>query len=176
MKLKRFGVFAGKVMAVHTVTYFVVGALAYQLLMKQFYTGPDPAFGAFMRTPDDATVWSHVVRWFLPAQLLRGLLISLVLYPFFETLLRWDFKRRFAAISGLYIVLGYWAATVAAPGTIEGMVYMRPEITAYLHLIGQPEIIIQGLALGVLLAWWMPPGRRPARQEMTDSRPRSQSA
>jgi hypothetical protein len=54
-------------------------------------------------------------------------------------------------------VLGYWAATVAAPGTIEGMVYMKPAITLYIHFIVQPEIVIQGLALGAWLAWWMPP-------------------
>jgi len=35
--------------------------------------------------------------------------------------------------------LGFWTATVAAPGTIEGMVYVFPFITPYVHLAVQPE-------------------------------------
>jgi len=156
-KWRRFIIFACKVIVIHTVTYFIVGATAYNLLTKEYYTGPDPVFGAFMRTPDDPESWSHVMRWFIPAQILRGVLMAIVLYPLFDKLLEWDFKKRFLIISGLYIVLGYWAATVAAPGTIEGMVYMKPIITPYMHLIVQPEIVAQGLALGAWLAWWMPP-------------------
>ena len=45
--------------------------------------------------------------------------------------------------------------TVAAPGTIDGMIYMRPEITLYAHLLVQPEIVVQGLALCAWVAWWM---------------------
>ena len=156
-KWKHFVIFAGKVTIIHTVTYFIIGATAYNLLMKQYYTGPDPAFGAFMRTQDNPESWSHVMKWFIPAQVLRGVLMAIVLYPFFDKLLEWHLKKRFLIISGLYIVLGYWAATVAAPGTIEGMVYMKPVITPYMHLIVQPEIFAQGLALGAWLSWWMPP-------------------
>jgi hypothetical protein len=64
-------------------------------------------------------------------------------------------------IASLYLVLGFWAATVAAPGTIECMVYMRPFITPYGHLAVQPEIIGQGLALALLISGAMmePSGR-----------------
>ena len=157
MKLKRFVGFTGKVVVTHTVTYFIVGAIAYNLLTKQYYTGPDPAFGDFMRTLDNPESVSHITRWFIPAQILRGILMAIALYPFFDKLCQWDFKKRFVTISGLYIVLGYWAATVAAPGTIEGMVYMKPTVTRHIHFVVQPEIITQGLALGAWLAWWMPP-------------------
>ncbi|MBI1940300.1 MAG: hypothetical protein HYS33_02195, partial [Acidobacteria bacterium] len=126
MNLRRFSVFAGKVAAAHVLTYFIVGAIAYQLLTKDFYVGPDPIFKAFMRTEAEPDLWAHVMRWFLPAQVLRGILIAAVLYPFFDTLNGWPFSKRFLSISSLYVVLGCWAATVAAPGTIEGMVYMRP--------------------------------------------------
>jgi hypothetical protein len=64
----------------------------------------------------------------------------------------WRFGRRFLVIAGLYLVLGFWAATVAAPEAIEGMVYMRPFITPYVHPAVQPEVIGQGLALGLLIA------------------------
>jgi len=52
-------------------------------------------------------------------------------------------------------VLGYWASAVAAPGTIDGLIYLRPEITPYAHLMVQPEIVVQGLILGAWVARWM---------------------
>jgi hypothetical protein len=83
--------------------------------------------------------------------------MAAALYPFFHTLTNWSFRKRFLSISGLYIVLGFWAAAVAAPGTIEGMVYMRPIFTPVVHLKVQPEIVLQGLALGAIVAFWMGP-------------------
>ena len=151
--MKRFSIFASKVIAVHIVTYFVVGALAYQFLTKEFYVGPEPIFARFMRTEAEPALWSHVTKWFFPAQALRGLLIALALWPFLEALKSMSFSKRLAAIAGLYLLLGFWAAATAAPGTIEGLVYLRPEITTYVHLKVQPEIIAQGLALSALLSW-----------------------
>jgi hypothetical protein len=39
-----------------------------------------------MRTEAEPELFSHVARWFLPAQILRGLLIAAVFYPLFDTL------------------------------------------------------------------------------------------
>ena len=160
MNLRKFSVFAGKVAAAHVLTYFVVGAIAYQFLTKDFYIGPDPIFKTFMRTEAEPDLWAHVMRWFLPAQILRGILIAAVLYPFFDTLSGWPFRKRFLAISGLYLVFGLWAAAGASPGSIEGMVYMRPFITPAVHLKVQPELVVQGLALSALVAWWMAPRKK----------------
>ena len=142
--------FVGIVMLAHIVTYFIAGAIAYPTLTKQFYEGPNPIFASFMRTPAQPDAWQHAVNWFLPENLLRGILIGMVLCPFLATFRAWRFRRRFLTISGLYLVLGFWASAVAAPGTLEGMVYLRPEITPYAHLMVQPEIVIQGL---VFAAW-----------------------
>lgn len=155
MNLRRFVSFAGKVVVAHVVTYFVVGAIAYQVVTKEFYMGASPIFATFMRTEAEPEIWRHVMVWFMPAQVLRGLLIAAVLYPFFDTLRKWVFWKRFLSVASLYLVIGFWATAVAAPGTIEGMVYMRPEITAYAHIKVQMEIVIQGLALGAWIAWWM---------------------
>ncbi len=162
MPRSRFLHFSGQVVAAHVVTYFIVGGAAYELLTKDLYIGPDAVFAAFMRTEAEPEIWDHVVRWFVPAQVLRGLLIAAVLYPFWDTLRSWAFGKRFLSISALYLVLGFWAATAAAPGTIEGMVYMRPFITPAIHLRVQPEIVVQGLALAALVAWWISPKPRPA--------------
>lgn len=153
--LKRFLTFAGKVTLAHVVTYLIIGAIAYQLLTKQFYEGADPLFATFMRTPAEPDLWRHVMTWFIPGQILRGALIAAALYPFYDALRGWNFMKRFLSIAGLYLVLGYWASAVAAPGTIDGLIYLRPEITPYAHLMAQPEIILQGLALAAWVARWM---------------------
>ena len=152
MDFKRFAIFTGKVTAAQVTTYFLAGVVFYQLLTKDFYTGPNPIFAAFMRTEAEPELWAHVMRWFLPAQILRGVLLAAVLYPLFDVLKTWSFAKRFLLIASLYLVFGFWAATVAAPGTIEGMVYLRPFITPMVHLAVQPEIILQGLGLAALIA------------------------
>ena len=48
---------------------------------------------------------------------------------------------------------------VAAPGTIDGLIYLRPQITPYAHLMVQPEIVVQALILGAWVARWMVPGQ-----------------
>ncbi len=153
--MKLFFGFSLKVIVTHVATYFIAGALAYPLLTKPFYEGSNPVFAGFFRTEADPALWAHVTTWFLPAQILRGLLLSVAIYPFHTVLVSWSYWKRFAAISGLYLLIGFWAAAVAAPGTIEGLVYMRPEITLNIHLQVQPEIIGQGLAFGAGLAAWM---------------------
>ena len=164
MDWKRFAIFAGKVILAHTVTYLIVGGVAYALLTNEFYVGESPIFASFMRTQAEPDLWSHVNRWFIPAQIVRGLLIAAVLYPFFDTLGAWPFGKRLLALSGLYLVLGYWAGASPAAGNIEGLVYLRPEITHVAHLKVQPEIIVQGLALSAWVAGWGWRRPRPAEQ------------
>jgi hypothetical protein len=157
MRTRQFLGFAGQFTAAHVITYFLAGAIAYPLLTQGYYVGPHPIFKIFLRTEAEPELWGHAVTWFLPAQFLRGLLMAAALYPFLDTLMSWSFRKRFLSISGLYIVFGFWAAAVAAPGTIEGMVYMRPVFTPMVHLKVQPEVILQGLALGAIVALWMGP-------------------
>jgi hypothetical protein len=133
----------------------VAGAAAYALLTRQFYEGPDPVFAAFMRTPSSPELWAFTMRWQLIGQVARGLLIAAALFPFVGTLIAWPYWKRFLSISGLYLVFGFWAAAGASPGTIEGLIYLRPEITVGVHVAVQAEIVLQGLALGAWLARWM---------------------
>lgn len=152
MKLKRFTVFTAKVTAAHVTTYFLAGLIFYQLLTKDYYIGPNPIFAAFMRTEAEPELWAHVMRWFLPAESLRGILMAAVLYPLFDTLKAWSFGRRFLWIASVYLVFAFWSAAGAAPGGIEGMVYLRPPLTGLVHLKVQPEIILQGFGLAALVA------------------------
>ena len=153
--------FIGKVVVVHAVTYFVAGAIAFPLLTGRLYQGPGATFATFMRSPDLPAEWRHVITWAIPGEILRGALLGVVYCPFLGSLQSWSFRRRFLALAALYLVLGFWASVPAAPGTIEGLIYMRPNITPYAHLLIQPEIIAQALLMAAWLAHWMRPGAQP---------------
>ena len=136
----------------HAVTYFLAGALAFATLTHGLYEGAHALFGSYLRTPGETQLWQNVTTWFLPAQLLRGLLIGLVLSPFLPLLRRWSVWKRTTAVAGLYLVMGFWAAALAAPGNIDGLVYLRPEFSLDVVLLVQPEIVVQGAAMALLVA------------------------
>ena len=146
-----------KFATVHTITYLIVGMIAYPLLTKDFYIGENAVFSSFMVTQEDGELWNNVLVWILPGQLLRGILIGLAFYPFYSVLNSWTYQKRFLTIFSIYTIIGFWASTVAAPGTIDGMIYMRPEITLMTHFKVQPEILIQGLLLSAWISKWMKP-------------------
>ena len=50
MRTRHFLSFASKVTAAHIITYLIAGAIAYPLLTKEFYVGPNPIFKVFIRT------------------------------------------------------------------------------------------------------------------------------
>jgi len=95
--MKRFAGFAGRVTIAHVVTYIAVGALAYPLLTREFFEGSAGLAAQVMRTPAEPALWAHVTRWMLPFQVLRGVLIALVLYPFLGTC---GFRPKLNADSG----------------------------------------------------------------------------
>lgn len=149
---RRVASFVLLVAVAHAVTYLVIGALAFATLTHGLYEGARPLFGSYLRTPGETQLWQHVTTWFLPAQLLRGAVIGLALSPFLPLLRSWSVPRRTIAVAGIYLVIGFWAAAVAAPGNIEGLVYLRPEFTLDVVVLVQPEIIVQGAAMSFLVA------------------------
>jgi hypothetical protein len=154
--MKRFLSFAGRVTVVHVVTYIGVGVLAYTLLTREFFDNPSGLVAQVMRTPSEPALWNHVMRWMLPFQVLRGVLIALVFYPFLSTFRSWGYWKRVATTAGLYVVLGQWASTVAGSGTIEGWLILRPEFTSPNVVVkAMVEGLVQGLALAAWLARWM---------------------
>ena len=156
--MSRFARFAVRVTVAHVVTYIGVGVVAYALLTHEFFDNPNGLAARVMRTPAEPALWNHVARWMLPLQIVRGILIALVLYPFLSTLRNWSYQKRAAAIAGLYVVLGQWASTVAGSGNIEGWLILRPEFTAPGIVVkAMIEGFVQGVAFAGLLARWMMP-------------------
>jgi hypothetical protein len=147
---------------IYTLAYLFIGAVAYQLITKQFYVGPDPIFSGFLRNEANPSEWAHVNTWIFPGVLLRGALISVVLLPFIETLKKMAFAKRAGILFALMFVLLHLAAAAPSPSNIEGLIYMKPQfIGINPFLLTQPEMIFQCLVFALGLAWVI---KKPVRE------------
>jgi hypothetical protein len=150
--MKKYVLFVLFFIIAHLLTYLVVGALAYQFLTKQFYQGEVPTF-IFMRTESEPELWAHAMRWMIPGQVIRGIIMGLALLPFMAVLVRSSILKGGLMIFLIYFVFSHLSAAGPTTSNIEGFIYFRPEyFTAKTFLLTQPEIIVQSLALGFLFA------------------------
>lgn len=150
--MKRYSLFILFFTLAHILTYLVVGALAYEFITKQFYQGEVPTF-MFMRTESEPQLWAHAMRWMVPGQVIRGIVMGLALLPFMAVIVRSPILKRGLMISLIYFVFSHLSAAGPTTSNIEGFIYFRPEyFTTRTFLLTQPEIIVQSLALGFLFA------------------------
>jgi hypothetical protein len=104
-----------------------------------------PELAGYMRPVDDP-----IVALGIPLQIPRGLLLALAVWAFRPVWVagRWGWVSLFAC---MWILMGI-GAVVAAPGTLEGLVYTRFGLGN--PLVGMPEVTLQLLAFCPLIAWW----------------------
>jgi hypothetical protein len=139
---------------IYSLSYLVVGALAYALITKQFYIGDHPIFTSYLRSESSPDLWSHVMIWQFPILLLRSLLIALVLLPFIATLKKMSLWRCAGVIFALLFILTHIAAAAPSSGNLEGVVYVTPELlSTKTFLLVQPEMIIQSIIVGIGFAF-----------------------
>jgi hypothetical protein len=139
----RFTSLAVKTIVCHTITYFVMGLLAFHLLhYADFINQPNSG----MRPITDPRVILGA-----PLQVFRGVLFALVFYPFREVL----FGRRNGWLLIALILIGVGIlGTFAAPGgSFEGFIYSTIPIS--LQLRGYLEVVPQALLLSGLLYYWV---------------------
>jgi hypothetical protein len=142
--LRSFAGFAVRAMVVHTVTYFLFGAVLSQVFhyerVFQLETVRD-----FMRPFDSPFVMAGPML-----QPLRGLLFAAGIWPLRRFLL--EHRRGWAVLWGLFLVFGILGPPAAAPCSMEGVIYSK--LPLWYHLMGLPELTLQTLAFSVLLLGW----------------------
>jgi hypothetical protein len=134
---------AAKTIVVHTLTYFLMGILAFNFLgYAEAFASPEMA--CWMRQADDPMVMAGVL--FQP---LRGLLFALAFYPLREAL----FGRRngWLVMWWLLVALGILSTFGPAPGSIEGLVFTVIPIS----IRGYVEVVPQALLLSAGLFYWV---------------------
>jgi hypothetical protein len=138
----RFSRLAITTMVIHTVTYFVVGVLAFWLFdYGELYARPDVA-GLMRQTTDPLVMVGPVF------QPLRGFVFALAIYPVREII--FSRPRGWLVLWGLFVALGIVSTFGPSPGSIEGLIYTV--ISVPHQLLGLVEVIIQAglLAFGVV--------------------------
>jgi hypothetical protein len=146
----RFLPLAAKTVVCHTLTYFVIGALAYNLLhYADFINKP----GSGMRPI--TSLWMI----FGPAlQIFRAILFASVFYLFREQL--FGRKNGWLRMAWMLIGIGILGTFAAPPGSLEGYIYLTMPISTQVHY-GYPEIVTQALLLSALLSYWVNhPGKK----------------
>jgi hypothetical protein len=134
-----------RTIVVHTITYFIVGFLAFTLLD---YTArfAEPPLSLLMRQTDDPLVMAGIL--FQP---LRGLLFGIVFYLLRDSL--FQRPRGWLIAWTMLVFVGIFSTFGPAPGSIEGFVYTTIPMEGMLG--GLTEVLTQSLLLAVLTVYWV---------------------
>lgn len=148
----RYLVFSLWFIVIHIGSYTVAGMIALKI-SKNLYEEKSRLLD-FLRDMSNANENKYVAKWFIPAQLLRGFLMSSVLYPILGALGELPFVIRFAFLSGLMLIYSDFASGVPFPGNLEGFVYMRERYLKR-ELFGKLyfEMITYSIMFGLLTSW-----------------------
>ena len=140
---------AAKTAVCHTITYLIMGALAYNFLHYAELLAR-PCSG--MRPITDPLVRAGAL--FQP---LRGVLFALVFYPLRDRL--FGVKNGWLLMGWMLVALGIIGTFAAAPGSMEGLIYLTAPAAEQLR--GYLEIVTQALLLSALLCYWINhPGKK----------------
>lgn len=133
-----------KTTVVHTVTYFIMGLIAFTFLdYSAKYT--DPMIANFMRQTDHPLVAAG------PAfQILRGFLFGIVFFALREI---FDRRRGWLTLWLVLVVVGILSPFGPTPGSIEGILYTI--LPAWFHVVGLPEVLIQAGLLAFITYYWV---------------------
>ena len=135
-----------KTMVSHTITYFLVGVLAFLTLDYAKTVYSDPSVAASSRPTTDPMVMAGPL--FQP---IRGILFGVVFYLLRESVFRRS--RGWLILWVTLVVIGILGQFTGGLGSIEGLVYSRVPVSYQLLLL--PEVFIQSFLLSVLLFYWI---------------------
>jgi hypothetical protein len=134
-----------KTSIVHTVTYFIMGVIAFNFLdYPKTYAAPTMA--CWMRQTSDWLVM--IGPMFQPV---RGIIFALIFYPLREIF--FGRKNGWLLMGWVLVGLGIISTFGPTPGSIEGLIYTV--IPLPIQLSGLLEVIPQALLLSAILYFWV---------------------
>lgn len=139
---------------IHVVSYTIAGVIALKI-SKDIYETKNRHCN-FLRDMSDPEESRHVQIYFLPAQILRGLLMSVVLYPILNTIGDLSFVLKFIFFSSLMFVYTHIAAVSPFMDNIEGLVYFKKNyLTKKFFLKFQLEMLIYSIIFSLLMSLFL---------------------
>lgn len=138
---------------IHFVCYIIAGVIDFQLA-KKMYSGKNRLYKSFFRNMDDKKESMRIARLLIPSQFVRGVIMSMVLYPILPFLGELSLSIQFVFMASLMFVYADFASAIPFSNTIEGMVYLKKEFVAKrVFWTIQLEAIIYSIMFGLLSAW-----------------------
>ena len=139
----RFLTLAVKTVICHTLTYFVMGALAYHFLH----------YADVMNKPNSGLrpATDPLIMFGTALQVVRGVLFATVFYPFREIL--FGRKNGWLLMAWMLIGLGILGTFAAPPGSLQGFIFTMTPAASQLR--GYLEVVPQALLLSALLFYWV---------------------
>lgn len=139
-----FWTFVWRITAAHIITYFIAGILAFNLFnyKESFQTGD---LAVLMKPVSSPWVMAGSAL-----QVFRGILFSLVLWPFKIVFL--ENKRGWLLLWFLFLGLAILGTTGPAPGSFEGIIYTNFPVLD--QIIGLRETVFQTLIFSLLVFFW----------------------
>lgn len=148
--LKFIALFTGS----HTVSYIFAGLIALSI-SKDIYRERDRLCD-FMRDVSDVEENKRVGLYALPAQLIRGILMSIVLLPVLEYIINFENHMKFIFFFGLMFIYTHIAAVSPFIDNIEGFVYFKKKyIKRKAFFKFQVEMLIYGTVFGILMTLFL---------------------
>lgn len=139
---------------IHVLSYMIAGMLALRI-SKDIYDGKSRLMD-YLRDMSDEKESKNVHRWLIPGQIVRGLLLSIVLYPILLPLGDLSFGVRFLFFAGLMFVYTHVACAAPCPDNIEGLIYMKERyIKKPSFFKFQFEMVIYSLLVGFLVSFFL---------------------
>jgi len=135
----------------HGVSYLIAGAIALRI-SKDIYENRKRLCN-FLRDMANEEERNRISFCFIPAQILRGLLMSIVLYPFLNVLVDLSYGTKFLFFSSLVFIYTHIAAASPFIDNIEGYVYFKSEYfnkKAFLKF--QLEMAIYSILFGIIIS------------------------
>jgi hypothetical protein len=139
----RFLPLAAKTVVCHTITYFLMGALAAHFLhYEQIFNQPNSDYRHF----DDPLLILGA-----PLQIFRGILFASIFYLFREQL--FGRGKGWLRMAWMLIGIGILGTFAAPSGSLEGFIFTTTPIPW--QMLGYLEIVPQALLFSALLCYWI---------------------
>ncbi len=138
---------------IHLVCYIIAGVIDMQLA-KSLYEGKDRLYRAFFRNMEDKQESNRIGMLLIPSQFVRGILMSVVLYPVLPYLRELSWGIQFLFMGGLMFVYADFSSAIPFSNTIEGLVYLKKDfVKKRVFWTIQLEAILYSIMFGAASAW-----------------------
>ena len=138
----------------HTVSYTIAGAMALAF-SKDIYESKSRHCD-FLRDMSNPEESKRVSKYFLPAQIIRGVLMAIVLLPLLDAIRELSFFSMFVFFSGLMFVYSHFAAVSPFIDNIEGQVYFKENYLIRKYFMKfQIEMVLYTLIFAISMSYLM---------------------